>query len=265
MQSEEKPIMATGLERIAAKARREPKCRFTSLAHHITGERVWESLQRIPSDSAPGVDGQTVAEAKEEFAVWIEPMLQSMHRQGYPAPAIRRVYIPKPGKQEKRPLGVPCVADRALQRSVSQVLSAIYEEDFLPCSFGGRPALGAHHALATLNEVIAGRKVGWVLEADLKNFFGSLDHGWLLRFVEYRVGDPRIISLIRRGLKAGVLEEGVVQQNEEGTPQGGSVSVLLSNVYLHYVLDVWFERVVKPRLRGEAYLVRYIDDFVVSC
>jgi RNA-directed DNA polymerase len=255
--------METGLERIAAKARSEPKLRFTSLAHHVTRERVWDSLHQIPNHSAPGCDGQTVPEAKEEFGTWAGPMLQSVHRQGYQAPPIRRVYIPKPGKQEKRPLGVPCVTDRALQRSTAQVLSAIYEQDFLPCSFGGRPGLGAHHALATLNEVIAGHKVGWVLEADLKNFFGSLDHGWLLRFVDLRVGDPRLLSLIRRWLKAGVLEDGELRPNEEGTPQGGSISVMLSNLYLHYVLDLWFDRVVKPCLEGEAYLVRYIDDFVV--
>jgi group II intron reverse transcriptase/maturase len=209
------------------------------------------------------VDGQTVAEAKENFGVWVEEMLQSVHRQGYRAPDIRRVYIPKPGKQEQRPLGVPCVADRALQRSVAQVLSAIYEQDFLPCSFGGRPGRGAHHALATLHERIAGSKVEWVQEADLKNFFGSLSHEWMLRFVEHRVGDPRLISLIRRWLKANVLEDEEIHPNEKGTPQGGSISVLLSNLYLHYVLDLWFERVVKPRLQGEAYLVRYIDDFVV--
>ena len=136
------------------------------------------------------------------------------------------------------------------------MLSAIYEQDFLPCSFnqGRRPSRAGD-----LNEVIAGGKTGWVLEADLKNFFGSLNHDWLLRFVEHRVGDPRLISLIRRWLKAGVVEDGEVHPNEEGTPQGGSISVLLSNVYLHYVLDLWFERVVKHRLRGEAYLVRYID------
>ncbi|HEX2715814.1 MAG TPA: group II intron reverse transcriptase/maturase [Candidatus Acidoferrales bacterium] len=255
--------MATGLERIAAKARCEPKLRFTSLAHHITKERVWESLCQIPTGSAPGVDGQTVPEAKESYEVWIEAMLQSVHRQGYQAPNIRRVYIPKPGKQEKRPLGVPCVADRALQRSAAQVLSAIYEQDFLPCSFGGRPGRSAHQGLATLYELIAGRQVEWVLEADLKNFFGSLSHEWMLRFVEHRVGDPRLISLIRRWLKANVLEDEELHPSEEGTPQGGSISVLLSNVYLHYVLDLWFERVVKPRLRGEAYLVRYIDDFVL--
>lgn len=255
--------MATGLERIAARARCEPKLRFTSLAHHLAKERVWENLCEIPANLAPGVDRQTVAEAKENLGGWIEEMLQSVHRQGYRAPDIRRVYIPKPGKQEQRPLGVPCVADRALQRSVAQVLSAIYEQDFLPCSFGGRPGRGAHHALATLYERIAGSKVEWILEADLKNFFGSLSHEWMLQFVEHRVRDPRLISLIRRWLKANVLEDEESHPNEQGTPQGGSISVLLSNLYLRYVLDLWFERVVKPRLQGEAYLARYIDDFVM--
>ena len=263
MQREDQPTMATKLEQIAVKARREPNLRFTSLAHHITCDRVLKNLLQIPKHSAAGVDGQTVEGAKESFKEWIGPMLESIHRQGYKAPNIRRVYIPKPGKTEKRPLGVPTVSDRALQRSTAEVLSAIYEQDFLPCSFGGRPGRSAHHALATLNEVIAGGKIGWVLEADLKNFFGSLDHEWVLRFVEHRVGDPRLISLIRRWLKAGVLEDGVIRPSEEGTPQGGSISVLLSNLYLHHALDLWFERVVKCRLRGEAHLVRYIDDFVI--
>src|SRR5689334_1354534 len=136
MQRVDKPTMETGLERIAAKARSEPKLRFTSLAHHLTRERVWTNLCQIPKRSAPGVDGQTVTDAKESFGEWVEPVLRSVHRQGYRAPDIRRVYIPKPGKREKRPLGVPCVNDRALQRSAAQVLSAIYEADFLPCSFG---------------------------------------------------------------------------------------------------------------------------------
>ena len=208
MQREEPPVMATELERIAAKTRCEAKLRFTSLAHHITKERVWANLCQISSQSAPGVDGQTVTDAKESFEEWIAAILQSVHRQGYRAPDIRRVYIPKPGKQEMRPLGVPTVADRALQRSASQVLSAIYEQDFLSCSFGGRPGRGAHQALATLHERIAGGKIKWVLEADLKNFFGSLSHEWMLRFVEHRVGDQRLITLIRRWLKAGVLEDG---------------------------------------------------------
>src|SRR5437588_1053484 len=263
IQREDQQNMETKLEQIAAKARCEPKLRYTSLAHHITRDRVMKNLSQIPNHSAVGVDSQTVEEAKDSFGLWIEPMLQSIHRQGYRAPAVRRVYIPKPGKKEKRPLGVPTVSDRALQRSTAQVLSAIYEQDFLPCSFGGRPGLSAHHASATLNEVIDGGMISWVLEADLKNFFGSLYHDWVFRFGEHRVGDPRLISLIRRWLNAGVLEDGAVHPSEQGTPQGGSISVLLSNVYLHYVLDLWFERVVKGRLRGQARLVRYIDDFVI--
>ena len=197
------PIMETGLKRIAEKARKESELRFTSLAHHISKELIWESLKHIPKKSSPGVDGVTVYEAKETFGTWIDEMLRAIHHQGYRPPAVRRVYIPKPGKNEKRPLGVPCVGDRALQRSTATVLSAIYEEDFLPCSFGGRPGCGAHQALATLNQIVKGKKVSWVLDADLKNFFGSLDHGWLLRFVEHRVGDPRIVSLIRRLAKGG--------------------------------------------------------------
>jgi retron-type reverse transcriptase len=172
--------MGTGIEGIAAKARRETKLKFTSLCHHVTRELIGESLSKIPKKSAPGVDGMSVDEAKKTFEGWIEEMLSSIHRKAYKAPPVRRVWIPKPGKTSKRPLGVPCVADRALQRSVSLVLSSIYEQDFLPCSFGGRPKLSAHHALSTLNEIISGKKVSWVLEADLKNFFGSLDHGWLV-------------------------------------------------------------------------------------
>ena len=230
MQRVEQPIMTTGLERIAAKAREDRKLKFTSLAHHLTEKLIWESVCHIPKDSAPGCDEQTVTEAKESFKQWAPGMLGAIHNQGYRPPPILRVFIPKLGKKEKRPLGIPCVADRALQRSVAGVLAAIYEQDFLPCSFGGRPGIGAHHALGTLTEVIAGKPVSYVYEADLKNFFGSLDHGWLLRFLEHRVGDPRIMSLIRRWLKAGILEDGELTANEKGTPQGGSVTPLTQKI-----------------------------------
>ncbi len=256
--------MPTGLERIAEKARQEPSLRFTSLAHQLTTEGLWRALHHIPSSTAPGTDGITQPQAVDTFATWAEPMLQSVHQRGYHPPAVRRVGIPKPGKTAKRPLGVPSVADRALQRGVAEVLGAIYEQDFLPCSFGGRPGRGAHQALAPLNEIIGGKRVRGVLEADLKNFFGSLDHQWRMRFVEHRVGDPRLLRLIRRWLTVGVREAGQVHESTEGTPQGGSISVLLSNVYLHSVLDLWFAKAIKPKLRGEAYLVRYIDDFVVG-
>lgn len=255
--------METKLEGIAAKALKEPNLVFTSLAHHVTKELIWDSLQHMSRKTAPGIDGIDVETAEKEFDMWADIVITSVHRQSYKPPAVRRVWIPKPGKAEKRPIGVPCVADRALQRSVATVLNEIYEQDFLNCSFGGRPGRGAHNALANLNEIISGKKVSWVLEADLKNFFGSLDHGWLLKFVEHRVGDPRIISLIRRWLKAGIIEDRKFEASETGTPQGGSISVLLSNMYLHYVLDLWFEKAIKPRLKGESYLIRYIDDFIV--
>ena len=255
--------METKLEEIAAKARKENKLKFTSLCHHVTRELVWESLKRIPNTSAAGIDGMDAKEAKETFEKWIEPMLQAVHRKGYKAPPVKRVWIPKAGKTQKRPIGIPCIADRSLQRSVAKVLSVIYEQDFLPCSFGGRTGLSAHHALATFNEVVSKKKIGWVLEADLKDFFGSLNQEWLIKFVNHRVEDPRIINLIQRWLKAGVIENDQVQTSEVGTPQGGPISVLLSNIYLHYVLDLWFEKAIRPRLKGETYLMRYIDDFVV--
>jgi RNA-directed DNA polymerase len=255
--------MTTKLEEIAAKAKRETKLQFTSLCHHITPELVWESLKHIPTRSAPGVDGVSAKEARDTFQDWINQVIQAMHNKGYKPLPVRRVWIPKPGKTEKRPLGVPCIPDRALQRSTALVLSAIYEQDFMKCSFGGRQKLSAHNALSTLEKVIAGKKVSWVLEADLKSFFCSLNHEWMIKFVKHRIGDPRIIKLIQRWLKAGVLENDKLQENEIGTPQGGSISVLLSNIYLHYVLDLWFEKAIKPRIKGECYLIRYIDDFVV--
>ncbi|GAB6152702.1 group II intron reverse transcriptase/maturase [Desulfosporosinus burensis] len=263
LNEQSKAMMETKLEGIAAKALSEPKLVFTSLAHHVTKELIWESMGHISNDTAPGIDGIDAKTAKKTFKVWVDEMIASIHRKSYKPPAVRRVWIPKPGKAEKRPIGVPCIADRALQRSVAKVLNAIYEQDFLNCSFGGRPGRSAHNALASLNETIGCKKVNWVFEADLKNFFGSLNHGWLLKFVEHRVGDQRIINLIRRWLKAGVIEDGNLEVSEVGTPQGGSISVLLSNLYLHYVLDLWYEKVVRPKMKGESYLIRYIDDFML--
>jgi RNA-directed DNA polymerase len=255
--------MNTKLKEIAMKAQQEPKLRFTSLAHLITENMIWENLCHVNKKSAPGVDNITVEEAKDSFRKWIDSMIQSMHHKGYKPPMIKRCWIPKPGKQEKRPIGIPCVADRALQRSVTMVLNSIYEQDFLLCSFGGRPNKSAHQALATLNEIMISKKINWVYEADLKNFFGSLNHEWLIKFVEHRIGDPRIINLIKRWLKAGIFEKNKIIIPELGAPQGGSISVLLSNIYLHYVFDLWFEKVIKPKFKGEVYLIRYIDDFIV--
>ncbi|WP_194848140.1 group II intron reverse transcriptase/maturase [Candidatus Neptunochlamydia vexilliferae] len=255
--------MRTEIDRVAEKARRVKSEKFTSLAHHITPELLKENLKKIPKRSGVGIDNQSVEEARKEFEKWSPEMIQSIHRKGYKPPPVRRAYIPKIGKKEMRPIALPTTKDKVLQKSTADVLNAIYEQDFLECSFGGRPNRSAHQAIATLNTVISTKKVSWIYEADLKNYFGSLDHKRVLEFMMHRVKDPRIITLIRRWLKAGVMEDGKYQSIEEGTPQGGPISVLISNVYLHYTLDLWVEKVVKPRMRGEIYLVRYIDDFVV--
>jgi len=256
--------MSTEYERIAAKARENKTLRFTSLAHYITKQKLWEKLCQIPKSSSYGVDEMDVKEAKETFSQWHQDSIDSIHNKGYEAPSVRRVYIPKPGKAQRRPLGVPTIKDRAVQKVVSEILSQIYEQDFLPSSFGGRPGKSAHMALSKFHQNAVKGKVNWVYEADLKDFFGSLNHGWVMRFVEHRVGDPRILNLIRRWLKAGVMEEGEFKETSSGVPQGGPISVLLSNIYLHYVLDLWVEKVVKPRCKGEVYTIRYLDDFVLG-
>lgn len=255
--------MKTGIDKVAAKALQDRNFCFTSLAHHLTPSLCWESLCTIRKGSASGVDQKDVEQTKESFKAWIGSALQSVHNCGYKAPPVRRVYIPKPGKAAKRPIGIPTVQDRSLQIATVKVLSAIYEQDFLDCSFGGRPKRSAHQAVGTLTTAISSKKVSWVYEADLKNFFGSLDHEWVLKFLQHRVRDPRIISLVRRWLKAGVMEEGRLEAVSVGTPQGGPISVLISNLYLHYVLDLWVEKVVKPKLKGEVYYMRYLDDFVL--
>src|SRR5665648_540210 len=246
--------MNTNLERVAAKAQKETNLKFSSLAHHITRELIRESLGRMPKYTAPGIDHKTVGGELKDFDLWIEDLIESIHRKSYKRPAVRRVWIPKPGKTEKRPIGVPTVVDRALQRSTAEVLSAIYEQDFLNCSFGGRPGRGQHNALATLNEIIVGREIGWVYEADLKNFFGSLDHPWMLEFVQHRVGDSRIISMISRWLKAGVMENGVIQASE--------VNFIVGFQYLsdaHRFQEVLKKRLEKFALTLERKKTRLIE------
>ena len=208
------------------------------------------------------MDGETWRHYGEALEENLQDLSHRLKRGAYRAKPVRRVYIPKADGRQ-RPLGVTALEDKLVQRATVEVLNAIYETDFLGFSYGFRPGRSQHKALDALYCGLDERRVNWVLDLDVRSFFGSLSHEWMLRFVEHRVGDQRLISLIRRWLKAGVFENGEVHPSEEGTPQGGSVSVLLSNVYLHYVLDLWFERVVKPRLRGEACMVRYIDDFVL--
>jgi len=247
---------------IAAKARSNPKERFNNLLHHLTYELVEECLARIPSSSAPGEDGMTAKQARENLAWILPPILKQIREGRYEAPPVRRVYIPKAdGKQ--RPIGVPAIVDRAIQAAMAKVLNEIYEQDFLKCSFGFRPKTGCHHALATINEVLHKWKLNHALEVDIRDFFGSLSHEWLRKFLGLRIGDMRVLKLIDAWLSAGVMEQGKWQATENGVPQGGSISPLLANIYLHYVLDLWWERKIKGRLRGKAQLVRYADDLVI--
>jgi len=255
--------MQTKLEQIAVKARSDHRLRFTSLCHHITPALLWESLNEIPYDTSAGTDRISLKESKRTFSKWSVEVIRQIHQGGYKPPAARRVYIPKLGKSEKRPINVPTIIDRVVQRSVTKVLNCIYEADFLKNSFGGRPALSAHHAIATIRKAITRKGVTHVYEADLKDFFGSLNHRWVEQFIDLRVGDPRIIRLIKRWLRAGYINKGEQVLSTEGAAQGGPISVLLSNIYLHYALDLWIENVVKPRLRGKVFYVRYLDDFIL--
>jgi RNA-directed DNA polymerase len=248
--------------RIAARARVNPKEKFTSLLHHLTPELIKECLQKTPLSSATGTDGMTVSQARQNLDWLLPDILKQIHDGRYKAPAVRRVHIPKPDGRQ-RPIGVPQVVDRAIQAGAAAILNEIYEQDFLQCSFGFRPGLGCHHALATINELMYGRGMSFALEVDIRDFFGSLDHGWLRRFLELRIGDKRMLKLIESWLRAGVMEDGRWRPSEVGTPQGGSVSPILANVYLHYVLDLWFEKKIKRQLAGDAHLVRYCDDFVI--
>jgi len=257
--------MDSDLARIRSKASSEPDLRFTSLYHHVTDkEELLNSFIRIESGKkAAGVDGVKSDEYAEELQINLTDLSERLGRMGYRPQPVRRTYIAKAGSNKKRPLGIPTVEDKVVQMAVTRVLSAIYEADFLECSYGYRSKRGCHDALRALGQTIQHKKVSWIVEADIRGFFDHVNHEWLMKFLELRIGDPRILRLIRRMLKAGVMEDGLVRASEEGTPQGAVLSPLLSNVYLHYVLDLWFERRFRAQCKGEAYLFRYADDFVV--
>lgn len=256
--------VSTKLQRIAELARQQPKMVLTTLAHHGDEEFLHEAYRRTRKDGATGVDGQTAT----EYAASLEDNLRSLRTRfqtgTYYAPPVRRVHIPKGDGRKTRPIGVPTFEDKVLQRAVAMVLEAVYEQDFLACSYGFRPGRSAHHALEALWTGLMDMSGGWVLEVDIKSFFDTVDHSHLRSFLDGRVRDGVLRRAIDKWLKAGVLENGQLHHPNDGTPQGGVLSPLLANVYLHEVLDGWFEQVVKPRLHGQAFLVRYADDFVIA-
>jgi RNA-directed DNA polymerase len=252
-----------GLERVRQAARQRKKERFTALLHHVTIDRLRESFFALKRKAAPGVDGLRW----RDYEAGSEEHLRSLHARvqsgAYRALPVRRQYIPKPdGKQ--RPLGIAALEDKIVQRAVVEVLNAIYEEDFLGFSYGFRPGRSQHDALDALATAITSTPVNWILDADIRGFFDSVSQEWLVRFMEHRIGDQRIIRLVRKWLKAGVLEDGELSVSETGTPQGAVASPLFANVYLHYVFDLWANRWRRKEAKGNVIIVRYADDIVVG-
>jgi group II intron reverse transcriptase/maturase len=238
---------------------------FTSLAYLMDIDWLKEAYRRTRKNGAAGVDGVTADEYEQDLEGNLRGLLDRAKSGTYRAPPVRRVHIPKGGSStETRPLGIPTLEDKILQRAIVMLLEPIYEQDFLDCSYGFRPGRSAHQALQSFRDQLMNCRGGWVLEVDIRKFFDNLDHGHLRQFLRLRVRDGVLLRLIDKWLKAGVVEDGSVSYPDAGTPQGGVVSPILSNVFLHYVLDLWFEQDVKPRMRHHAFLIRYADDFVIG-
>lgn len=252
------------LERIRQAAGLDKELRFTSLWHHVYNvDRLRRAYRSLKRRAAPGVDGETWRHYGEDLEGNLRDLSDRLRRGAYRAKPVKRTYVLKSDGRQ-RPIGVPVLEDKIVQRATVEVLSAIYETDFKGFSYGFRPGRGQHDALDALTVGIERRKVNWVLDADVCGFFDAIDHGWMGRFVEHRIGDPRVLRHIKKWLAAGVLEDGEWRQVEEGTPQGGCVSPLLANVYLHYVLDLWIDRWRKQAGRGDVIVVRFADDFVIG-
>ncbi|MEE9533489.1 MAG: group II intron reverse transcriptase/maturase [Acidimicrobiia bacterium] len=255
--------VCTKQRRIAELAKKSPTMVLTTLAHHMDVEWLREAYDRTRKDGAVGVDGQTAADYEAELEENLRSLLERAKSGRYRAPPVRRVHIPKGDGKETRPLGIPTFEDKVLQRAVVMLLEPIYEQDFRDCSYGFRPGRSAHQALEGLWRETMGMRGGWVIDLDIRKFFDSLGHGHLKTILRQRVGDGVVLRLISKWLHAGVLEDGRLTHSERGSPQGGVISPLLANVYLHEVLDTWFEQMVRPRMRGRCALVRYADDAVL--
>ena len=253
----------TKLRRLAEKAGREPRFQFTSLFHLMNEELLLGCFERLRHDAAAGIDGMTKADYTANLAENLQDLVNRLHRMAYRPLPVRRVYIPKPGSTNHRPLGIPALEDKLVQAGLVRILQAVYEQDFMGDSYGFRPNRGCHDALRALSRTVEDRPVNWIVEADIRGFFDNVDHDRLMAFVAHRIGDPRIQRYIRRFLKAGIQEDGAWRASERGTPQGGVISPLLANLYLHYTLDLWVQRRFQRTCTGGSRLIRYADDFVV--
>jgi RNA-directed DNA polymerase len=252
--------LPSALDRIRQAAKGDRRQRFTALWHHVYDtDRLRKAYLSLKREAAPGVDGETWRSYRKDLEENLRDLSERLKRGAYRARPVRRVYIQK-SDGRPRPLGVTALEDKIVQRATGEVLNGIYEVDFLGFSYGFRPGRSAHNALDALTVGIEKRKVNWVLDADIRGFFDAIDHEWLVRFVEHRIADRRVVRHIRKWLNAGVLEEGKVRRVEEGTPQGGCISPLLANVYLHYAFDLWADHWRRKHAGGDVIIVRYADD-----
>ena len=253
----------SGLERVREAARKDGKLKFTTLLHHVNVELLRESYYSLKKQAAPGVDGVTWEEYGQGLEGRLADLEARIHRGAYRAQPSRRVWIPKADGRQ-RPLGIAALEDKIVQYAVGKVLNQIWEEDFLGFSYGFRPGRGQQDALDALWVGIVRKRVNWIIDLDIRSFFDKLQHTWLIRFVEHRIGDRRVVRLIQKWLKAGVMEQGQWAETQEGSPQGAVISPLLANLYLHYVLDLWVEQWRKKQAHGDVIIVRYADDAVLG-
>jgi RNA-directed DNA polymerase len=255
--------VSSGLQRVRAVARRDKKVRFTALLHHVDVPLLTQSFYSLKSGAAPGSDGVTWQQYEADLDTRIKDLHRRIHTGSYRAIPVKRAYIPKADGQ-MRPLGIAAVEDKIVQHAVVTVLNQVYEADFLGFSYGFRPGRSAHDALDALHVGITEKRVNWVLDADIRGFFDTISHEWLVKFVEHRIADPRVVRLIQKWLRAGVSEDGRWSETTVGTPQGAVVSPVLANVYLHYVFDLWVQQWRKRHAKGDVVVVRYADDFVLG-
>ncbi len=252
----------TKLHRIAEKARKEPGFKFTSLYHLMNEEMLRGCFKRLRKDAAAGIDKMTKDMYAEKLEANLSNLIDRLHRMAYIPQPVRRKYIPKPGSSKERPLGIPCFEDKLVQAGLVRIMGSVYEQDFIEDSYGFRPLRSCHNALKVLGETVEHKPISYIVEADIKGFFDNVNQEWMMKFLAHRVEDKRIQRMVKRFLKAGVAEDGSVIVSDEGTPQGGVISPLLANIYLHYALDLWFEKVYRKSCKGVARLIRYADDFV---
>ena len=256
-------IVATDLTRISTKAQQCPELVFTSLYHHVTDvDNLRECFLSLDERKAAGIDGKSKADYEDRLEENLRELSARLAKHGYRPSPKRRTYVPKPGSDKKRPLGISTVEDKIVEEAMKRVLEPLWEPLFRDFSYGYRTDKSAQECVNQLGGTIQQRPVNHVVEADIRGFFDNVNHEWLIKFVEQRVGDPRMMRLLKRMLKGGIMENGIKTETEAGTPQGSILSPLLSNIYLHYVLDLWFDKKVSPKCRGEAYLFRFADDFV---